>query len=1103
MKGHGGPVTFLYFSETQNHNRMKHLLLVALMASFTIALSQPKAAKWDVTNPTGQFNYKDVPLSTDEGTWMNLDVSPDGKQIVFDLLGDIYIMPATGGEAKALRSGVPFEIQPKFSPNGKQISFTSDAGGGDNIWVMNIDGTQARQVTKEDFRLLNNASWTPDGNYLIARKHFTSQRSLGAGEMWMYHVSGGTGIQLTKRRNDQQDVNEPTVSPDGRYVYFCEDMYPGGYFQYNKNPNEQIYVTRRYDLVTGELVDITGGPGGAARPQISRDGKKLAFVRRVREKTVLFVHDLASGEERPVYDDLSKDQSEAWAILGIYPNYAWTPDQSAIIIWAKGKIRRVDLTTLAVTTLPFKVTNQLKVAEALHFRNQAFSETFTSKSIRHAVTSPDGKWLVFNAAGYLWKKELPGGTPTRVTSGTDFEFEPAFSPNGAEVVYVTWNDEQRGAIMKFNLTVKGAKPVKVTSEKGNYRQPSFSPDGSRIVFVKEDGNDHQGYTYGKDPGLYWIASSGGASTLIKGEGDYPQFSRDGKRIVYQTGGGTKSLKSVKLDGTDERVLATLRSAFRLVPSPDEQWVAFAQAYKVYIAALPQAGKPVELDGRGESVPSSQVGRDAGINIHWSADSKKVHWTLGDEYFTDELRERFRFLDGAPSTLPPMDSVGVKIGLTLKSDVPDGRVAFQGARLVTLEGSTVIEDGVIVIHRNRIEAIGKRGEVTLPAGTKVIDAAGKTIVPGFVDSHAHIGNFRYGVSPQKHWQYYANLAYGVTSSHDPSSNSEMIFSQSEMVKTGAMVGPRIFSTGTILYGAEGLARTTVNNLDDARSAIRRTKAYGAFSVKSYNQPRRDQRQQIIQAARELNVEVVPEGGSNFFMNMSMVMDGHTSIEHNVPVVPLYQDVITLWSNSGTAYTPTLIVNFGGMSGEYYWYQHGNIWENERLLAFTPRSIIDSRSRHRTMIPEKEYEIGHIATAQSCKKLSDAGVKVNVGAHGQIQGLGVHWEMWMLAQGGMTPMEALRAATLNGASLLGMDTEIGSLKAGKLADLVVLDKNPLEDIQNTNSVSYTMINGRLYDAATMNETGNYNRPRSKFFWEQNGYSPAFNWHEETVGCSCGRN
>ena len=284
------------------------LFLTLFLSTIILTNAQDDKKSWDVSNPEGDWNFKEVSLSTIEGTWMNLDVSPDGKHIVFDLLGDIYIMNSSGGNAKALRTGLPFEIQPRFSPDGKTISFTSDAGGGDNIWVMNIDGSDAKQVTKENFRLLNNAYWTPDGNYLIARKHFSSTRSLGAGEMWMYHISGGSGIQITKRKNDQQDVNEPTVSPDGKYLYYSEDVYPGGFFQYNKDPNSQIYVINRYDFETGDISRITGGPGGAARPQISRDGKKLAFVRRVRTKSVLYIHDLETGEEWPVYDNLNKDQ---------------------------------------------------------------------------------------------------------------------------------------------------------------------------------------------------------------------------------------------------------------------------------------------------------------------------------------------------------------------------------------------------------------------------------------------------------------------------------------------------------------------------------------------------------------------------------------------------------------------------------------------------------------------------------------------------------------------------------------------------------------------------------------------------------------------------
>ncbi len=467
--------------------------------------------------------------------------------------------------------------------------------------------------------------------------------------------------------------------------------------------------------------------------------------------------------------------------------------------------------------------------------------------------------------------------------------------------------------------------------------------------------------------------------------------------------------------------------------------------------------------------------------------------MGDEYFSNDLKDRFSFVAGAPDSLPAIDTTGTKIGLQLKTDIPEGKVAFTNARIISMKGDEVIEGGTIVIDGNRIVAVGKN--VAVPADAKVIDASGKTIMPGIVDVHAHLGTFRLGMSPKKQWSYYANLAYGVTTTHDPSSTTEMVFSQSEAVKSGAMVGPRIYSTGTILYGADGNFKAVVNSLDDARSHLRRLKAVGGFSVKSYNQPRREQRQQIIQAARELDMSVYPEGGSTFFHNMSMILDGHSGIEHNIPVAPFYKDVIEVWKASNTGYTPTLIVNYGGNSGEFYWYQKTKAWDKERLLRFTPRSIVDGRARRVTLVPDEEYEKGHLETSRGCKALADAGVKVNLGAHGQLQGLGAHWELWMLQQGGMSNLEALRAATLNGAEYIGMGSEIGSLEAGKLADLIVLDANPLEDIQNTEHVRYTMVNGRLYDAATMAETGNYNRQPGKFFWENTKYASAHEWHEGT--------
>ena len=1080
---------------------MKRILLIKLLILLITfnAFSQDKekAKSWNVSNPEGDWNFKELKLSTDEGTWMNLDVSPDGKSIVFDLLGDIYKISSDGGKATILRKGLAFEIQPRFSPDGKHISFTSDAGGGDNIWIMNSDGSDAKQITKENFRLLNNAIWTPDGNYLIARKHFTSGRSLGAGEMWMYHKTGGSGIQLTKKKNAQQDVNEPTLSPDGKYLYYSEDVYPGGFFQYNKDPNSQIYAVNRYDMEKGKTTRITGGPGGAARPQISRDGKKLAFVKRVRTKSVLFIHDLETGEEWPIYDQLNKDQQEAWAIFGVYTNFSWTPNDQDIIIWSGGKIKKININSLEVTDIPFQVDTTIKIAKAIEFENPVSPDTFDAKVIRHVTTAPDGKSIVFNALGHLYSQNLPNGKAQRLTSGTDFEFEPTFSPDGNTITYVTWNDENLGAI--YSIPSTGGTPTKLTSEKGIYRNPSYSHNGKAIVYRKEGGNNDQGRAFAKKTGLYLMNANGSNSKFLTQEGDFPKFNADDSRIIYQKGGLffgalTKELKSVDLNGFDERILVKSKHGNRLVPSPDGNWIAFVHLHKVYMAPMPKPGQTLDLTDKSKFVPISKLSKDAGINLHWSKDSNTVYWTLGNMYYSAKTTD----------TKKPIEK-GVKINLEVKTDKPQGRIALVGARIITMEGDDVIENGTIIINENKIEAIGKASDISVPSNAKVYDVTGKTIMPGIVDAHAHIGAFRYGLTTQKHWQFYANLAYGVTTAHDPSANSETVFALSELQKNGTLVGPRLYSTGFILYGADGDFKAVINNLEDARSSIRRTKAFGALSVKSYNQPRREQRQQVLQAAREEGIFVVPEGGSTFYHNISMVMDGHTGVEHNIPVAPVYKDVLELWGQSKVGYTPTLIVNYGGMNGEMFWYQNTNVWENEKLMKYTPRGIIDSRSRHRIMIPDEEYENGHILVSKTCKALSDAGVKVNLGAHGQLQGLGAHWELWLLQQGGMSNHEALKAATINGADYIGMSNDIGSLKKGKLADLIIMDKNPLEDIRNSESIMYTMINGRLYDTETMNEIGNHPKERTKFYWENSKYNQAFPWHEETQSftkahCGC---
>ncbi|OJY93403.1 MAG: amidohydrolase [Lysobacterales bacterium 63-13] len=1066
-------------------------LLLLPGTSYAAVDKKDEKPKWDVNAAHGKT--KSVRFSTNEGTWLDLDVSPNGKTIAFSLLGDLYLLPIEGGKARRISQGPAWDVQPRFSPDGKEIAYTSDRGGGNNIWRMPLIGGEGSQVSSEDFRLLNNPAWTPDGQYLIARKHFTGERSLGAGELWMYHISGGAGLQLTKQKNDQQDLGEPAVSPDGNFVYFSEDVSRGPSFQYNKDPHGLIYAIKRLDRRDGEIETVIATPGGAVRPEPSPDGKSLAFVKRVREKTVLEKVDLDSGEVKTIWDGLSHDMQEAWAIFGPYPNYAWTPDSQALVIWAKGKLWRVDAGSGTHAEIPFTADVEQTVTEPLRFEQHIGEGTFKPKMIRDVATSPDGKTLVFHALGHLWLKALPDGKPSRLGTDDDhYEYQPSFSADGRKLLYTTWSDAEQGRIVEHDFAAGTSRVL--TPKPGFYYGPRYSSDGSRIVYAKTSGSSLTGNLNSGESGVYLMASSGGEARRLAREGGDPAFSADGKRITFLTGDGLKKkLKSIAIDGSEPRDVFDLKYVNFVSISPDGRWVAFSELFNAYVAPMPATGGSIELSKDTKAIPVSLVSQDVGSYLHWAADSRSLHWMVGRDYHSRDLTDSFAFLPGARKDLPqPGSDAAIDVGLSVGYDAPGEVFAFTGARLVTMNDAEskqeVIEDGVLVVDGNTIKAIGASGDVAIPANARVIDASGKTIVPGYVDVHAHVNHFTSGVVPQQNWAYYTNLAFGVTTTHDPSATTETVFSQAELVEAGAMVGPRIFSTGTILYGADGDFKAVVNSLDDARAHLRRMQANGAFSVKSYNQPRRDQHQQINQAARELGMLVVEEGGSTFNHNMPMILDGVTSIEHNIPVAPLYADVINLWKETDVRNTPTLVVSYGGLSGEYWWYARDNVWEDKKLNRFFPRETLDARSIRGETAPDWDYY--HIEVAKAAKKLRDAGIKISTGGHGQLQGLSLNWETWMLTQGGFSNFEALRAATIDGADMIGLSRQIGSLTPGKRADFVVLNSNPLENIRATVDTRYVAVNGRVFDVdADMAEVGGKGRKAPQFYWQRHHEGRSF--------------
>ncbi|WP_026317782.1 amidohydrolase family protein [Algicola sagamiensis] len=1047
-----------------------------------------KEKAWDVLNPPGE--KKTVNIDTKELTWTNLDVSPDGDTIVFDMLGDIYIVDIDGGEAKALTSDIAWNFQPKFSPDGKSIAFVSDRGGADNIWTMDSDGQNLHQVSKAKNNLLHNPAWSPDGQFIVAKKGQITSRSIPAGSIWMFHRSGGDGVEIRERlhgEKSQKNVAEPSFAKDGKKVYYSVDATPGVRWQYDKNSVGNIFEIRTKNLETGEEDIVVSGAGGAIRPIESPDGKYLAYIRRVEMQSALFIKDLKSGKETQIYLGIDRDLQEAGGSQGNAPAYAWTPDSDELVFWAKGKIHRIEIDDKEAKEIPVHVKTTKQVTPALKFAVDVAPDTFKVKMARWMQVTPDGESVVFQALGRLYIRDLDSGKVKRLTRSDDeFEYYPSLSKDGKSVVYTSWSDKKLGSVKVVSLKNRRSKTI--TSEPGHYIAPAFSNDGKYVVYEKVTGGYLLSPEWSMQPGIYVADIDGDNVKRVVKDGINPQFSSDSQRIFFakEVDETKMSLHSVNLSGKDERdhYEGEYVTAFNI--SPDNQWLAYVQHHKVFLTPFVTRGKVIKMDQDSKSLglPAKQVSGRSGDFLAWRGDSQELTWGFGSKLYRRTLKDTFEFLNGEAKALPEPELEGIEITFKQKSDKPEGMVALVGGRVVTMRDADntqeVIEDGVVIVENNRIIAVGKKGEVKIPSKAKQVDVSGKTVLPGLVDAHAHGSYASYGIQPQQNWNQYSNLSFGVTTIHDPSNDTSEVFSMSEMVRAGETVGPRIYSTGRILYAGHANGyKSRINSYDDAKFHVQRLKDAGAISVKSYNHTSRKVRQQVIAAGRELGIMVVPEGGAKFQHNINQVVDGHTGVEHALPVPNLYGDVQQLWSQTDAGYTPTFVVAYGGLGGENYWYHHTNVWENKRLMSYVPKYIVEPRSMRPAKAPEHHYN--HILVAKSAKKLRDKGVTVQIGAHGQREGLAAHWELWMMVQGGFTPWEALRSGTSDGARYLAMDKDIGSIEKGKLADLMIVDGNPLKDIRQSEKVAYTMINGRLYDAASMNEVGNYDNERQEFFFE----------------------
>ncbi|WP_379922357.1 amidohydrolase family protein [Erythrobacter sp. R86502] len=1050
---------------------------------------------WNVEAPKGAV-IKQVPIRTDEGTWIDVDVSPDGRTLAFTLLGDIYTMPIEGGTPRRIADGLAWDVQPRFSPDGSRIAFTSDRGGGDNIWVMNTDGTDKRQVTKENFRLLNQPTWSPDGRFIAAKKHYTTERSAGTGEIWLYHVSGGGGVQVVERANErlQKELGEPVFAPDGSAIYYTRNTTPGNVFEYAQDSNAGIFAIERHDLATGEVTTAVSGYGGAVRPAPSPDGAQLAFVRRDKDQSQLWVKDIENGRERMIFGQLDLDVQETWAVTGVYPNIDWLPDSSGIVFWAGGKLNRVNRDGTGHAVIPFAINDTRGIADAPHPDIAVAPDTFVTSMPRFATLSPDSTRVVFESLGRLYSKSARGrDAPAPLTGDTADVVEafPAFSRDGQNLAYVRWSDNALGDIV---IADANGQNRRVLTGPGHFGNLAFSPDGSMIAFEKREGGYLTAADYSENPGIYVISVNGGEARLVSRDGSVPQWGESASRLfmVAREGNGI-ALISTDLSGEAKRIHAKGELANDLRISPDGRTIAFRQNYEVFAMPVIPGGKPVDVSETGGALPVTKVSKGGADYLGWANGGETLFWSIGPSLQSANVAELFPAApkaDGAKAASYTPPATGITLGVTVQAAKPAGTTVITGARVLTMKAGLgtqdagVIENGLIVITGDRITGVydATTVRIRLPDDAVMIDASGKTIMPGLVDAHAHGA---YGVGdliPQQNWALLQDLALGVTTVHNPSSQASTVFAAAERQRAGLTLGPRIFSTGEIIYGAKAPGvYARIDTYEDALAHVRRIKAQGGISVKNYNQPRREQRQMVARAAAAENMLVVAEGGSLFGMDMNLVADGNSTLEHNVPVDVFYEDVLQFFGQSNSNYTPTLVVTYGGLAGDPYWRQATNVWENP-LMVHTPPKMLLAETGRRTTAPDWAFVDDN--NAREARKLAERGVKVSIGAHGQQAGIGAHWELWSFVRGGMTPVEALKAGTITSAQSLGMGKDIGSIEVGKLADLVILSDDPSADISNSDNIEKVMLGGRLYDAVTMNEVSTGNATRQPYWWEANG-------------------
>ena len=1007
-----------------------------------------------------------------ESTWMAPDISPDGRTILFDLLGDIYALDATGGRARPLLAGDAFETQPVFSPDGKQIAFISDKSGAANLWVANADGSNARKLSGDtDPAIYTSPAWSPDGRFVYVSRTI---HNILAFELFAYDPRGGSGVKVTQARPTGTEGNADRInamgaaaSPDGKYLYYARKT--GGLWSDKVLPHWEIV---RRTLATGVEDRIITSPGAAMRPALSHDGKRIVYASRSGAQTGLRIRDLETGADRWLSFPVDPDSQMGGYYNDLIPRIAFLPGDKEVLTAIGGKLMRIRIADGARSPVPFTAPVDLAVHPNTRVEVPDETGPVRVRVIQAPRLSPDGSRIAFAALGKLYLQDRAGGVPRAVSGVEGMAFQPSWTPDGRSIVYVTWSGE--GGTL-WSIPAGGGKPRRLLQAAAFYSEPAVSPDGRSVAVLRANALERLQSATDLAPNrptdIVMVPLAGGEPRIVSSKSGIKALSFDanGKWLRYATGA---SVEAVPVAGGAPRKLVDLRVPnsnryFSAIQTPPEDIRVSPDGTRLLVKAASQAWLVNAPPAFTADAPSLELAKpaisavrltDIGADyLDWSRDGRTLLWSLGSTVRTIDLDRAASLPKGAAEK----QAAKVEAAVELPRDVPQGSVVLRGGTAITMRGDETIAGADVVVTDNRITAVGRTGEIAIPAGATIVDVTGKYLTTGFVDTHAHWFELPRQVLEANHWSLLANLAYGVTSGLDVQPFTVDVFGYRDMIDAGIMVGPRAFSTGPGIF-----VNSEINSAEEASAVLTRYRDhYRTHNLKAYLVGNRIQRKLVVEASARMGMMATTEGASDFNLNLTHAIDGMAGNEHNLPITPLRDDVVRLYAGSRIGYSPTFGVLYGGFSPFDNQVIAGAIDQDAKLRRFVPSGIIESKMRGRIWVAPMDRSVASFAT--DAIRIRRAGGLIGIGSHAVIQGLGYHYEMQAYALGGATPHEVLRAATLDSAEVIGRKAQIGSLEPGKYADILIMAANPLDKIENAARIDKVMKNGRIYDAATLTE------------------------------------